>query len=64
MDGLDPDKHSCLLHGSVDEAQAALRTACSVIDKSAGKGVIHRNTAARSKSRLTARLKARQKPAA
>lgn len=53
-----------LLHGSVDEAQGAFRTACAVIDKSAGKGIIHRNTASRSKSRLAARMKARQKPAA
>ncbi len=43
-------------HGTVDDAEGAYRTACSVIDKTASKGVIHRNTAARKKSRLSARL--------
>jgi small subunit ribosomal protein S20 len=33
-----------------------LNGALSLIDKMAGKGVIHRNTASRYKSRLTARL--------
>ncbi|RMH24060.1 MAG: 30S ribosomal protein S20 [Planctomycetota bacterium] len=47
-------------HGSVEEAADAVRRACSVIDRVAGKGVIHKNTAARSKSRLSARLKARK----
>lgn len=50
-------------HGSVDEAESAFRTACSVIDKTAGKGVIHRNTAARKKSRLSARLLAKKQAA-
>lgn len=33
-------------------AQAALATAISALDKAAGKGVIHKNKAARNKSRL------------
>ncbi len=33
-------------------AQAALRNAISAVDKAAGKGVIHKNKAARTKSRL------------
>lgn len=45
------------LHGSVDEAKSAFQKACQLLDKSAGKGVIHKNTAARSKSRLSARMK-------
>ncbi len=49
-----------VVHGSVDESQAALKTACAVIDKSAQKGVIHRNTAARYKSRLNSRVKAKK----
>jgi len=49
-----------ILHGSAQEAQDAFRTACSVIDRVAGKGIIHKNTAARTKSRLSARMKAKQ----
>lgn len=37
-------------------AQAALRSAISLIDKAATKGVIHHNTAARNVSRLTLRV--------
>jgi small subunit ribosomal protein S20 len=44
----------------MDKDKAAARTelnaAVSLIDKMAGKGVIHRNTASRYKSRLSARL--------
>ncbi|HID95514.1 MAG TPA: 30S ribosomal protein S20 [Candidatus Latescibacteria bacterium] len=36
-----------------EDAQKALQVALSVIDKTANKGVIHKNTAARYKSRLT-----------
>ncbi len=38
---------------SKEEALGFLREAVAFIDKSAAKGVIHRNTAARRKSRLT-----------
>lgn len=37
-------------------AKKQLNHAISLIDKMAGKGIIHRNTASRYKSRLTARL--------
>ncbi len=40
------------------DAVAAYRKAASIIDRTAQKGVIHRNQAARRKSRLNARLKA------
>lgn len=50
-----------VLHASPDEAQESLRNASRLIDKTAAKGVIHKNTAARTKSRLSARLKARSK---
>ncbi len=53
------DLHEKILHGSKDETTAALRETCSLIDKSAQKGVIHKNTAARTKSRLNARVKAK-----
>jgi small subunit ribosomal protein S20 len=40
-------------------AKTALRETISLIDRMAGKGVIHRNAAARYKSRLSARLTSR-----
>lgn len=40
------------------DAVAAFRKASAVIDRTAQKGVIHRNQAARRKSRMNARLKA------
>jgi small subunit ribosomal protein S20 len=43
--------------GDAAAAQAALPTAVQVIDRSAKKGVVHRNTAARTKSRLTKAVK-------
>lgn len=39
--------------GNAQEAQALLPEAISIIDKSVQKGVLHRNTAARHKARLT-----------
>jgi small subunit ribosomal protein S20 len=48
-----------IAQGSVEEAAAALRQVTKVIDRNAQKGVIHKNQAARRKSRLSARLKAR-----
>ena len=44
--------------GKTEEIQSVLPAAISVIDKSVQKGVMHKNTAARYKSRLT--LKANQ----
>lgn len=41
------------------QVQDALRQTVSLVDKLAGKGLIHRNTAARYKSRLTARISRR-----
>lgn len=48
-----------IAQGSPDEAAAAFREASKIIDRTAQKGVIHKNQAARRKSRLSARLKAR-----
>jgi small subunit ribosomal protein S20 len=54
-----------LAHGSLEEATAAFRAAARVVDRTAQKGVIHKNQAARRKSRMSARLKAKkQAPAA
>jgi small subunit ribosomal protein S20 len=44
--------------GDRDAAAAAYKAAMPVIDSSVNKGLIHRNTAARHKSRLNARIKA------
>jgi small subunit ribosomal protein S20 len=44
--------------GKVEDAVALLTVTTSLVDRMAGKGIIHRNTAGRYKSRLTARLKA------
>jgi small subunit ribosomal protein S20 len=41
------------------EAEAAVRAAVSELDRAAKKGVIHRNNAARRKSRLMKQLNAR-----
>ncbi len=44
--------------GDKEQAQAAFKTAQPVIDSAVTKGLIHKNKAARSKSRLNARVKA------
>ena len=44
--------------GKKAEATAALKAAAPVIDSMARKGIIHRNKAARHKSRLAAQIKA------
>ena len=44
--------------GKKTEAAAALKAAAPVIDSMARKGIIHRNKAARHKSRLSAQIKA------
>lgn len=46
--------------GDKTSAQAAFREAMPVIDSIADKGIIHKNKAARHKSRLNARIKAMQ----
>jgi small subunit ribosomal protein S20 len=44
--------------GDKEQAQAAFKTAMPIIDSAVNKGIIHKNKAARSKSRLNAKLKA------
>jgi len=46
------------MHGSADQAEQTYREAAQTLDKVAAKGVIHKNTAARRKSRLAKRLNA------
>jgi len=43
--------------GNKENAQAAMQTAQPVIDRMANKGLIHKNKAARHKSRLSAKIK-------
>jgi small subunit ribosomal protein S20 len=43
--------------GNADEAKAALGRTFSIVDKMAGKGIIHDNAAGRYKSRLVKRLR-------
>lgn len=50
---------TALASGSNEEAAKAFREAAAVVDKTAQKGVIHRNQAARRKSRMNARLKSK-----
>ena len=49
---------SALDAGDAQAAQAALNAAVPVIDRIADKGIIHKNKAARHKSRLNAKVKA------
>ena len=44
--------------GQADQAREALLRTIQVLDKAATKGIIHKNTAARKKSRLTRQLNA------
>ncbi|MCQ8102758.1 30S ribosomal protein S20 [Methylomonas sp. SURF-2] len=43
--------------GDKEQAQAAFKSAVPVIDSAVNKGIIHKNKAARSKSRLNSRLR-------
>lgn len=42
--------------GNREQAETALKSAISVLDKSVQKGVLHKNTASRYKSRLSVRV--------
>ena len=46
-----------ILNKDKDSAQIAFKEATSVIDRVANKGIIHKNKAARQKSRLNTRLR-------
>ncbi len=47
--------------GDADQVKTALRDTISLVDKMAAKGLIHRNTAGRYKSRLSSRLSGKAK---
>lgn len=55
---------STIQRGTLEEAIQATRLAVSALDKAAEKGILHKNNAARRKSRLMKRLAALQKQAA
>lgn len=44
--------------GQAEEAKEALSVAYKLYDKAVGKGILHKNTAARKKSRLTKKVNA------
>ena len=46
--------------GDAEAAKAAYQAAVPVVDRMADKGIIHKNKAARHKSRLNARIRAMQ----
>ena len=48
---------AALTAGKIDDAKKLLTAATSLVDKMAGKGIIHKNTAGRYKSRIVAKLK-------
>ena len=50
------DIRSAIDAGTPDDVKDALRQTISLVDKMASKGLIHRNTAGRYKSRLAARV--------
>lgn len=49
-----------ILHGSVEECQKQLSSLYKTLDQVAAKGTLHKKTASRYKSRLTARLAKKQ----
>ena len=49
---------AAIVTGDAEQAKAALDSAVPVIDRMADKGIIHKNKAARHKSRLNAQVKA------
>ncbi len=50
--------------GTPEDSRTATLTAISALDKAAEKGILHKNNAARRKSRLMRRLAQMEKPAA
>ena len=58
------DIRSAIDGGNPDQVKDALRQTISLVDRMAGKGLIHRNTAGRYKSRLAARVAKRSTTAA
>lgn len=52
-----------VLHGSVEDTEAKLKDIYKMLDQTASTPAMHKNTAARYKARLTARLNAKKSAA-
>jgi len=50
--------------GNVEQAEVEFRLAAKKLDRAGARNIIHRNAAARTKSRLSAKLKTLKQPAA
>ena len=50
--------NEALVHGDVGTAESKFRSACQLLDREASRGLVHRNAAARRKSRMARRLNA------
>jgi small subunit ribosomal protein S20 len=55
--------HELVLHGSVEDTESKLREIYKMLDQTASTPAMHKNTAARYKARLTARLNAKKEAA-
>ena len=55
------DARLAIANGEVDEAREATMKAVSALDKAAEKGIIHKNSASRRKSRIMRQLAALEK---
>ncbi|MFM9996364.1 MAG: 30S ribosomal protein S20 [Phycisphaerales bacterium] len=49
-----------LAHGSLEDATTSFRKTSRIVDRTAAKGIIHKNQAARRKSRMSAALKTKK----
>ncbi len=58
------DYREAILHGTDEDAKAKLSGLYKLLDKAASTSTMHKNTAARYKSRLTSKLNQRQAPSA
>jgi small subunit ribosomal protein S20 len=58
------DYREAILHGTVEDAQTKLRGLYKMLDRASMTSTMHKNTAARYKSRLTAKLNQKQTGAA
>ncbi|MFN2216475.1 MAG: 30S ribosomal protein S20 [Anaerolineales bacterium] len=52
------DARDAIKTGNIEESEAAVSAALSALDKAAQKGILHKNNAARRKSRLMKKLAA------
>lgn len=58
------DYRELILHGSVEESEAKLKEIYKILDQTASTPAMHRNTASRYKSRLSAKLNEKKSAAA